>query len=716
MARTNRPTVQAEKIRDREGLQATVRSQSVYTYDEKRPDYIERPDDLRSNPWMQLSRSLAEFDDSLSTHLVHRAEAAVEEGVSKGAELFSADGTDPTTGNKLAWKEFAERNPDKAGLNPHLQTGYEAARLKSLALDYKAGLQDAYSKNGLVNETDASKVAQFADQYDQEFRKTHGLAEYEDKLLMAEHFSRNVFSAKQSVLARHNEDFARENVAKAQQEYGQLFSKMVNTTIDDLNVNFADPVSRERLKPALADAMSKLVAEASLNGLPTSAVQSMVVKAFVTTAQERGYTGHGDEILDLMEDLDFGAGKLADIPEAKSHIETMRRSFIEQERADKNWEDAQREKRLRDAERGAVRLAASLGMGDVPVTAEMLRSKGVDPLFLGSALRTAEAVRKSREVEPVWDAATTENYARLKLRILRGEASDNEVVAAAGVYGKAIDQLLDLHTGAQERRDRGYTEALKSGGNRVFSLLTGKNVGDSDDILSQLDGTADPKVKTGLEAMQLFGAVFETKYAEAVSKKNGAGFMPSELEYIRQQAMDEVLKRPQFGIFKPDPVMAPSQAQAPADPVQMPQAVRETRLLGSSDTDFKSAVQEFAEAKDKRTTRLMQVAAAQGVTTPEALQTFLMAQGQLYSNPATVQNTPGIDPSLAIHQNLYGKFTWYSSAYDAVLQRLSDDFNLKKNIADSKKSVRDDITRAKTLVHDVKEGLSSKPTNRRDAK
>lgn len=717
----SRPTIKADDIRERTGLQATVRPESVFTYDEKRPDYMERPEDIRSNPWMQLSRSLSEFDEDLSKYVNHRIEGQIEEDMASGADYFHQLGTDPTTGNKLAFKDLVEKHPEYAGWNPHLQKGYESARLKSLGLDYKTGLQDAYTKQGLINETDPAKVAAFVDQFDADFRKQNGLNEYNDKLLLAESFSKESYRAKQTILARHNSDFAEENVKKAVTNYSGLISKTIESTIDDINVNFADPVTRERVTPLIAERLKGIVDEASLNGLPSSHIPTMVANAVTALAHERGYTGHGDEVLTLLDHLEVNGTKLGDLPEVKGKVETLKRSFVEQQRSDQNWEDSQREKRLRDAERGAIRMATVLAAGEAPVTFETLRAKGVDPLFMARALQTAESIRKSREVDVVWDANTSEEYTLLKLKAQRGELTERELATAARRFGKHIDGVTSVYMNTIDNQDQRFTETLKSGGSKLFTMLTGKNEDALTSALDPLNTGRGPEVMKAIEAIEVFNTLFTQKYGEVTAKKKASGLLPSELEFIKQEAIAEVMRDNRYSLTPPLPVQPPTppQSMVPQSTqavVEVPTTVKTSRLLGESPEEFQSAVREFVEAKDKKSTKLMQAAAAQGINTPEGAKAFLAAQSNLYN--IVVAGSPGlgeakyIDPSLAIHQKLQGKFTWYTRAYDMAVDALKREFNVKQNLRDSIQGFKDDYHAIKQVKGEVVETMTGLSKNR----
>lgn len=622
MAKPEKTTVQVEKLREQGGLQSTIRSEALYSFDEARPGYVERPDDLYSNPWMQLSKALAGFDQPLSE--LHRKlqEKEIEQSLAEGDTRFTNSPMDPTTGNRLAWKEYVEQNPDAAGLNPWVRKGYETARMRSLGLDFKARLQDAYSKNGLMNETDQAKVSQFIDQFERDFRKKHGLDDYDDKVILAENYTKEALEGRAAILNRHIKDFAEENLKRVTQEFTQLTSKQLSSIVDNPNLNFTDPDVREKvIIPQIQEAIQRISQEAASYGVLNSDVPGIIFKALAAEATERGYEDGGDDLLEIARNLDFGQGKLGDIPEYKDFITKAEKQMEAQEEQD-------RLKREREQEKALTDVMVDAAINGKYYNAEQLRAKGVPAHMVPAILSKINSIQNSREINEgygQWGVDKRTSFLNLQLKAARGELTDSDLRSAVRVYGKEVDRLLSLHLNSESTHDTLVARTIGGAQNQVFQLVTGKKDGDLNNLSQDQHG--DPKIQRGLEAASEVMFTLKNK----IEKETGGGkgeLSAARAEFLAMEAVEEVVKKDKYGIYaKEKGVPAPhEESQIPqpggpktAQPVSPEVTARAQAILadaqakplfrdqiGQSVQEWDQAYEEWNSSQDKVNTRLGQ--------------------------------------------------------------------------------------------------------------
>ena len=642
MPKPEKTTVKIEKLRELAGLQSTIRSEALYSYNEARPGYVERPDDLYSNPWMQLSRALAGFDKPLSELHQKQQEKEIEKSLAEGDTLFTNSAIDPTTGNRLAWKEYVEKNPDAAGLNPWVRKGYEMARMRSLGLDFKAQLQDAYSKNGLMNETDQAKVSQFIDQFERDFRKKHGLDDYDDKVILAENFTKEALEGRAAILNRHVKDFAEENLKRVTQEFTQLTSKQLSSIVDNPNVNFSDPDVREQvIIPQLQEAIQRISQEAASYGVLNSDVPGIIFRALAAEATERGYENGGRELLEIAKNLDFGQGKLGDIPEYKDYITKAERQMEAQEEQD-------RLKREREQEKALTDIMVDVAISGKYLNAEQLRAKGVPAHMVPSVLAKIKAIKNSREINESygqWDDDKRTSFLNLQLKAARGELTDADLRSAVRVYGKEVDRLLSLHLSSESAHDKLVARTIGEAQNRVFRLVTG--VKDSSLDTLSLDQYGDPKIQLGLQAAADVMFTLKSK----IEKESGGGkgeLSAARAEFLAMEAVEEVIKKSKYGIYgerdieTPDfthnpfnptaaSEMNPSQtAIAPPPPPPIVEQASREPLFGIQSLDeWQEAYQELKTSPDPGNTRLGKEIAKLNLD-PQFINQLILAQDQYF--------------------------------------------------------------------------------------
>lgn len=660
----DKTTVQVEKLQERGGLQATVNSGGMYSYDEARPAYVERPDDLRSNPWMQLSSALQDFDAPLGDYIKKKQEDEMEYGIAQAGDIFKQYGTDPTTGNKLAWKEVIEKHPELAGKNPWLEKGYESARLQALGLDFKAQLQDAYTQSGLINERDVNKIGQFVDKFEQDFRKAQGLHEYPDKVTLGETFSKAAYEAKNGIFNRHVEDMERQNLARTREQYGSLMSKELAGIIDDPNINLSDPNTMDTVVvPRLIASAQRIAQEASLHGLPTHEAKDMVFKALAAEATERGYKDGGDDLLEVIAELDFGQGRLGDDPTIKDWISKTETQFTNQQKADENQKRIEEERAEADNYKAALDRAAVLADKGQNVTLEMVKGWGVRPQYWDNVMSSADALRKAKEESsdvkmsgPVMGA-----YLQALEDISKGRKGSDWVMKNYGQFPRSYaEKLMNVALSEDKSADAEMSTAMNSSVGRVWKQITKTDPEDMD-MLSGAAAAAgtNPLLQRGYEAVENYMVEFNARYDDLKEKK-GRNLSQYEISKLSREVERDILKEqpdtdPQKG--KPDASKVGGPGVNTPDPVlHLPPVVAKQPLFGTQQ-EFREALREYKDAptpEAKSATRVGQQLTSLNLD-PAAGWPFVNLQAGLYAQEAP---------------NTMSSEEWWSKAREKVWEKI----------------------------------------------
>ena len=212
---------QVEKLRDTDKLQSSVSPQAIRNYDEKRPDYVERPH-WGDGKWAQLAQALSQYSPALDGMAVVEEERFRERNLALSKRLHND--------NKVSWKEFVEANPQYRGLNPHLERGYKAAHLATKAQDFKAAAYGNYTTSGLITETDPEKVRAGIDDFSKKWAADNITQEdLEDAEIYEENFYRGAVETQANIMKQHASDKAVEHLRRAKDKFSTLLTQDMDT-------------------------------------------------------------------------------------------------------------------------------------------------------------------------------------------------------------------------------------------------------------------------------------------------------------------------------------------------------------------------------------------------------------------------------------------------------------------------------------------------------
>lgn len=228
-AQSSQPTVR-ERLDKGANLSSPVNSQRLDSFAKFFPGTVGR-DYSAGGDWGQILRGLDQLDRGIGKSAQEIMDRRIAEWIAEGGEW--AKENPEVTKNMEAFRKLSLSNPEFQNKNPYVKRAIEAAALENQALQLKAGAIDYYNTSGLRNERDASKVQSALAEWTKNEIERSGLKNYEDKLLLAQHFMAPVRQMESDLLAKHNQDVESQNVNLLFEQYSQ---KLDNTLLSQTNI------------------------------------------------------------------------------------------------------------------------------------------------------------------------------------------------------------------------------------------------------------------------------------------------------------------------------------------------------------------------------------------------------------------------------------------------------------------------------------------------
>nr|DAQ24497.1 MAG TPA: hypothetical protein [Caudoviricetes sp.] len=305
-AQSSIPTI-AEKVSQSPVLNPAIRSYSYSEYDERRPGYV-NPDRSAGAAYGALARSLSGFYSAFNRLATQEQDKWVEESVAQGKQILADQhDTEGELRNKMSWKELVEKHPEYANLNPWVEKGYEAARLKELGIEMTSGLNQFLDKNGIYNNEDPQVLQSGVNTYIANFRTQQGLNNYEDKILMSKFFSPLEAQARANVTSRYDNIQINGRQEKLAEGTSSLIATSIMTSLEN-----NQPIDYESIGKILTDSLGNGLLDANatkvmLNGLKT---------AYLRTKDR--------DALETVKNIEINGKKLIDLPEgAEWYVKTI---------------------------------------------------------------------------------------------------------------------------------------------------------------------------------------------------------------------------------------------------------------------------------------------------------------------------------------------------------------------------------------------------------
>lgn len=540
-SRSSQPTVR-ERLGAIPGLSPAIRASSLSTYDEARPGYVER-NYLAGNDMARLARSLAAFDQSLIPVMEKYQDRKIERDIARGAELYAQN--EALDKNRTNWKDYAEAHPEDSGLNPHLQKGYEQARLKALGIDQKKAMEDAFVQSGMVNERDQDKVNQWMQEFTQNFRKENHLDTYEDRLALAESFSPEEFKNQAALLNKHSLYLQKQNEALAVQKYSDLAVKELEAAFDPAHGGrlFGDPATSHQDVQTVTDIVGKNIQNALNNGVMNANAGEMIYKTVLTYYEKSGRK------LDILKSLDYlktpEGVTVSSLPGVAEKMHNLKQARIEEARsAERHWWAKDEHARKMEKEKWEGEgLMDFVSQGLPPTEKEMTNAgvpKRLQPLFATDVNKWYQAQYTGRKEALTFQSSLTWLNIQADLGELDKDYIINEVAPALGT--EEAKKLYDRNTSAKKEDEKVFTSFTKELMSEAYRL----NARDKKDVMDQINTVTfgfsaglSKEQQLGIEASQLAHAkaqLVKSEYVEKYKKSPTDAYLTA----VKPKILDEV--------------------------------------------------------------------------------------------------------------------------------------------------------------------------------
>ena len=241
-AQSSQPTVR-ERLDKGGNLSSPINSQRLDSFAKFFPGTVGR-DYSAGGVWGQILRGLGQLDRGIGKAAQDIMDRHVAKWIAEGGEW--ARENPEVTKNMEAFQKLGLSNPEFQNKNPYVKRAIEASILENQALQLKAGAIDYYNTSGLRNERDPSKVQSSLAEWTKNEIERSGLKNYNDPLLMAQHFEAPVRQMESALLAQHNQDVESQNVNLLFEQYSQKFDNILFSQTNILNGGKNVNIPRDR--------------------------------------------------------------------------------------------------------------------------------------------------------------------------------------------------------------------------------------------------------------------------------------------------------------------------------------------------------------------------------------------------------------------------------------------------------------------------------------
>ena len=241
--REREPRTIRERLDKGANLSSPVNSQRLDSFAKFFPGTVGR-DYSAGGDLGRVVRALGIFEPGFEK----AANALIDRNVAEsGAEGIQWARENPEASKTVeALRQYTLAHPEFQNKSPLVKRAIEAAALENQALQLKAGAIDYYNTSGLRNERDASKVQSALAEWTKNEIERSGLKNYEDKLLLAQHFMAPVRQMEGALLAQHNQDVESQNVNLLFEQYSQKLDNILLSQTNILNGGKNINISKDR--------------------------------------------------------------------------------------------------------------------------------------------------------------------------------------------------------------------------------------------------------------------------------------------------------------------------------------------------------------------------------------------------------------------------------------------------------------------------------------
>lgn len=608
-----------EDLREAQRLNPAVETRGTYSYDEARPSRVEDPNRY-NNGMLQLADALKGLEPTLAGYGKDLMERKAKEAMAEGTQLFQTDGTDPLTGNMLAWKDLVTQRPELAGANPHLQRGYEQSRLKNMGLEYTQGLELRYSESGLHNEADPAKMNQMMAEYDKEFREKNLKDFNGDNLDLLEHFESSAIQAKQRLSGKYLGDREKANLYRAEEAGGVLISNILNGIYTDPVPDLSHPDVSAQVHSTAAEKITYEARRMVLQGMNAEQVDTVVANSVLAQAKQqiadKDYSA-AERTMGILEQVQTGTGVLAKKPAIKTALSGVELEIRRNRKADEADRRAEEDHQRGAYERSVMDKAGRYLIQNPSATIEdLVKATGAPGRKFDELIRMQKTIQAGKEASPAAERQWLEDYIRA-----RNGDMPADVVLTRGYDINKAKTLIDTQEAFEKNAEAIVVGGLKTHHTNLSKLIAGKDV--TSGMTSNDEG--DPFVVKAIQAQQYCDDIYLAKVEEWQEKNPDRKLSPIKARKMAYEAFEETISKPQF---RPEGM----QPLVPQDAATVPQLFNDPASLTSA---WKEYVEAGANGKN---TPFGQLMLEHGVTDPKAM---FATQAKAVGLTINMPSTPG---------------------------------------------------------------------------
>jgi hypothetical protein len=306
----------------------------------------------QGNGLKDLADALGTLHKPLLQFAAQEVERISDEEAAAGARAYLE--------NRKGFKEAIEAGIIPAGASPHFIQAYKDQEVRARGYDFELAFRDEYEKSGLVNQDDPAAVQAFAADFTKKWMADN-LADYDD-ISVAKNFIPVAEQTTNSILARH----AEERAAIVEQGLIESAEREIIGMID----RGGDPAE---IGMAITMRSRELI-DSGLNGTKAN---KLIVDAITNAAIDKmDYS-----VLDLLDQIDTGNGKISGIGYARDQREAAEDKITADIRAAETheWQRQERFREARSRELSGAAMKALIADPSADVSGIMTELTAINP-------------------------------------------------------------------------------------------------------------------------------------------------------------------------------------------------------------------------------------------------------------------------------------------------------------------------------------------------
>lgn len=337
------------ELRTEPSLSPAVSSAQLYSFDEKRPDFV-MEDRTAGMQYRQLAKALGQWDPVLAEIGQRTQENKLAEGRTKmmRGEVTGEDGKPLTLETIATWEKG---QGFFTGESRHFIQGVKSVLLENAGMAYDSHMQKFATESGLLNIKDPAERARILQEestrYRQELLERLG-PDYKDDFPLIEKFFNNFQTQTQAKLVGHlASQQARIHSAEAQQAFQERIYATLDTVTNSPGYQSAPPAERQQMLARMLGGSRLLFENMGMSGPEVDALLLAETQNYLDSLETGPNDFRADDIIGALGLIPTKTGFLGQTAEVTAKLRQL------QDKADAREEraSAKEERRLALAEK-----------------------------------------------------------------------------------------------------------------------------------------------------------------------------------------------------------------------------------------------------------------------------------------------------------------------------------------------------------------------------